>query len=324
MSYYPNQNSGYNNGYNTGNQNMFGQNMFGNQGNQGMFQPYNSQRNVFQPFYSQRTTGPGFRDFLESNTIVAKLAFLFLILFLFVILLRIGINIMTRVYASNESPHIFDGMVNAKQMQVFPQDPSVSNSKTITRSMNATQGIEFTWSAWIYIEDLQYLSGQYRHVFSKGNSDINSAGLAYPNNAPGVYITPERNDLLIIMNTFDVINEELHINDIPLNKWVNIVIRCHNKTLDVYINGTIAKSIELVSVPKQNYGDVFVGLNGGFDGNVSNLWYYNYALGTTDIQNLVMKGPNTKMVNANMNMKRLMNYLSLRWYFSGSHDQFNP
>jgi hypothetical protein len=101
-------------------------------------------------------------------------------------------------------------------------------------------------------------------------------------------------------------------------------MRCQNKTLDVYINGTIVRSVQLAGVPKQNYGDVFVAMNGGFSGYVSNLWYYNYGLGTAAIQNIVQNGPNTKMVGSNaMNMKN-PNYLSLRWYFYGTQDQFNP
>ena len=51
---------------------------------------------------------------------------------------------------------------------------------------------------------------------------------------------------------------------------MNIIIRVQNSAMDVYINGTITRSVELAGVPKQNYGDVFVGLNGGFDGYVSN------------------------------------------------------
>jgi hypothetical protein len=31
------------------------------------------------------------------------------------------------------------------------------------------------------------------------------------------------------------------------------------------MNGTIARSINLVGVPKQNYGDVFVAMNGGME-----------------------------------------------------------
>jgi hypothetical protein len=65
-------------------------------------------------------------------------------------------------------------------------------------------------------------------------------------------------------------------------------------------------------------------MNGGFDGFISNLWYYNYSLGTAAIQNLVKGGPNTKMTgSSSMNMKN-PNYLSLRWYFYGNNDQYNP
>jgi hypothetical protein len=55
------------------------------------------------------------------------------------------------------------------------------------------------------------------------------------------------------MNTFSVINEQIVIPDLPLNKWVNVIIRCENTTLDVYINGTITRSHMLHGVPKQNY-----------------------------------------------------------------------
>jgi hypothetical protein len=91
------------------------------------------------------------------------------------------------------------------------------------------------------------------------------------------------------MNTFNVINEEIVIPDIPINKWVNVIIRCQNTTLDVYINGTIARSINLVGVPKQNYGDVYIAPNGGFSGYISNLWYYNYALGINEISRIANK-----------------------------------
>jgi hypothetical protein len=119
------------------------------------------------------------------------------------------------------------------------------------------------------------------------------------------------------MDTFNVIGEEIHIPDIPLNKWINVIIRCRNTTLDVYINGIITKSVQLMGVPKQNYGNVYVAMNGGFSGYVSNLWYYNYSLGTTAIQNLIKGGPNTKMTGSSaMNMVN-PDYLSLRWYFYG-------
>ena len=126
------------------------------------------------------------------------------------------------------------------------------------------------------------------------------------------------------MNTFNVINEEIQVNDIPINKWVNVIIRCEHNTLDVYINGTIIKSHHLNGVPKQNYGDVFVATNGGFSGYISNLWYYDYGLGINEISDIYSKGANTKMIGTNGVELNNSNYLSLRWFFYGMGNAFNP
>ena len=263
-------------------------------------------------------------DFLASNTLVGKLSFLLLVIFAFLLLLRVGIFFVNLLFKGSDSPLLIDGMVDAKQQLVFVQDPSSNGAKTIYRSNNSDQGIEFSWSVWIYIDNLQYLEGQYKHIFYKGNSDISGNGLNFPNNAPGLYIAPRTNALVVMMNTYQVINEEVIIPDIPLNKWVNVIIRCQNTTLDVYINGVITRSVELVGVPKQNYGDVYVANNGGFDGNISNLKYYNYALGTAEIQRISKTGPNITMIGTNGINSTNNNYLSLRWFFVGAGDMFNP
>jgi hypothetical protein len=282
-----------------------------------------SDNGVFNSFSTNRGTF-GTTEFLESNSLVAKLAFLLLVIFVFVLLLRVGISILSYFLKPDPSPHLIDGMVDATQMIIFHQDPSFNDSKTIYRSVNANEGIEFTWSTWIFINNLQTNAGIYKHVFSKGNSTLTENGMIQPNNAPGVYIAPNTNSLVIMMNTFNVINEEIIIPDIPINKWVNLIIRCENSTVDIYVNGTIARSLNLVGVPKQNYGDVYVAMNGGFDGYISNLWYYNYALGTAAIQNIVNKGPNTKMIGSNGINDTLYNYLSLRWFFYGAGNSYNP
>jgi hypothetical protein len=269
------------------------------------------------------------QEFLDSNSVIAQVAFLLLVLFVFIILLRLGISLLGYFLAPTSSPKLIDGMVDAKQLIVIPQDPESEGSVTINRSVNANEGIEFTWSVWVYIDDLTYNSGQYRCVFYKGNdyaknptpkNENQAQGLNFPNNAPGLYIAPNTNNLVIFMNTFNVINEEITISDIPLNKWVNVIIKCENNTLDIYINGTITKSHHLHGVPKQNYGDIFVSPNGGFSGYTSNLWYYNYALGTSDISRLVAKGPNTNMKGSSSMVLKNPNYLSLRWFFYGSQD----
>ena len=270
--------------------------------------------------FSTNTGTFGPREFLESNSLVSKFAFLILILFVFIILLKIGVYIIGWFHKPSTSPHLINGMVDATQMIIFPQDPSSNNAVTVFRSINEDQGLEFSWSVWILISNLQDNSGIYKHIFSKGNSNLNENGVVSPNNAPGLYIAPDTNALVIMMNTYKVINEEIVIPDIPMNKWVNVILRCQGTKLDVYINGTIARSINMVSVPKQNYGDVFVAMNGGFNGYISNLWYYNYSLGTAAIQQLVARGPNTKMIGSSGLNDKSRDYLSLRWFFYGDND----
>ena len=265
-------------------------------------------------------------SFTESNSLVAKFSFLLLVIFMFILLLNVGISVISWLTKPSASPKLINGMIDATQMITFTQDPSLNGSATIYRSNNATDGIEFTWSVWIFINNLQYLEGQYKHVFYKGNNNLESNGLNFPNNAPGLYIAPNTNALIVMMNTFNDINEETVIPDIPLNKWVNVIIRCQNNKLDIYVNGTITRSVQLMGVPKQNYGDVFVAANGGFNGYISNLWYYNYALGTSEISNITAKGPNTTLTSTSSlnTVLKDPNYLSLRWYFYGSGDAYNP
>lgn len=271
------------------------------------------------------------KEFLESNSLVAKVAFLLLVLFVFTILLRLGIWLLGYYLSDSGSPKLLDGMIDAKVMHIIPQDPKLVNSVNVSRSTNEQEGIEFTWSCWMFINDINTNPNSYKCVFYKGNdfvgaSGMDNTGLNFPNNAPGLYIVPNTNNLVVVMNTFNDINTKVTINDIPIRKWFNVIIRCQNTLLDVYINGGIAKSLKLQGVPKQNYGDVYIAPNGGFDGYISNLWYYNYALTPTAINAMISNGPNTNMIGGDSDALNLKNpdYLSLRWFFNGVGDGYNP
>jgi len=252
----------------------------------------------FDSFKSNKAVN-GTKEFLESNSLVAKVAFLLLVLVVFVIAVRFSAQFLAWVFSYNGSPYLFDGMVDAKTMMVIPQDPNTGGAIPVIRSDDQNAGVEFTYSVWMFIDDLVYQQGQYRHVFHKGNDDINFStspiGMNQPNNGPGLYIAPNTNALVVVMNTFNDIQEEVIIDDIPINKWVCVQIRVKNHQLDVYINGKLAKRLIMKGVPKQNYGDVYVAMNGGFSGYMSELRYFNYGLGTAEIQRIVDNGPNLQM-----------------------------
>ena len=135
-----------------------------------------SDNQVFNTFSTNKGTF-GTKEFLESNSLVAKFAFLLLVLFGFIILLRLGISILSYFLKPSESPHLIDGMVDSTQMITFQQDPSNNGAVTIYRSVNATDGLEFTWSTWIFINNLQTNAGIFKHIFSKGNSNLTENGM---------------------------------------------------------------------------------------------------------------------------------------------------
>ena len=282
---------------------------------------------TFDSFKTDKSVS-GTKDFLESNSLVAKVAFLLLVVVVFVIAVRFSAKFLAWLFSFNQSPYLFSGMVDAKNMQIITQDPNTSGSVTLTRSDNMSEGIEFTYSVWMFIDDLVYQEGQYKHVFHKGNDNINYTnppiGMNFPNNAPGLYIAPNTNALVVVMNTFNNITEKLVIEDIPLNKWICVQIKVVNHQLDVYINGKLAKRLNMTGVPKQNYGDVYVSMNGGFSGYLSNLRYFNYALGTAEINRIVSAGPDMTTSSSSSMTESTPKYLSLRWFFAGNRDGYNP
>ena len=140
------------------------------------------------------------------------------------------------------------------------------------------------------------------------------------NNGPGLYIDNETNDLVIVMNTVDVNDYEeiIVIKDIPLRKWFHCAIRIENTALDVYVNGSIVSRAVLQDVPKQNYQNINVCKNGGFNGNLSDLQYFDKAISIFQINNIVSWGRNTSAANENASgdASGFPYYLSNLWYSS--------
>ncbi len=275
----------------------------------------------------------GTAQFLQSNSLVAKVSFLILTVLLFVFVLRLGTQLLNWLLGPPSSPLLLKGMKDAKKMLKITQDPKVNDSITLVRSNNQRYGTEFTYSVWIFIDDINYKPGQKKHIFHKGSeemnknqfkqggSTINTKGMAFPNNGPGLYLTDETGDkantLVVVMNTYEDVIEEVEVPNIPLNKWINVVIRVQNRVLDVYINGSIAIRHKFTSVPKQNYGDVYINMNGGFSGQISSLQYFNRALSGVEIQSGNSGGPN---MTTDQSMHIFPPYFSLKWYFGSQNN----
>lgn len=263
-------------------------------------------------------------EFLNSNTVIAKFAFVILVIILFLFFLGLGVNAVQYLFSSGQNPYIIKGMISGNDSQVIKQDPLQKKSVTIKRSNNEKTGMEFTWSTWLYFAEINN-TDKLQHIFNKGNNNYTTStnlGEAL-NNGPGLYIkgnkskTDKTLDLVIIMDTNatgTASPERATIPNIPIKKWVNVIIRLENLILDVYVNGIIAERKVLANVPKQNYYDIFVCQESGFVGNLSNFRYYSKALNAIEINNIVYWGPNTSASRGTSNTKGGFGYLSTTWY----------
>jgi len=269
--------------------------------------------------FSSKSSVDASSEFLQSNSILAKFAFLILVLIAFLFLVNLGIMLIGYFTQPSNNPYLVKGTMNAANELIISQDPKNKSAVSILRSDNQKTGIEFTWCLWIYVNDVDPKHvPQYQNIFNKGDGYYNANGIASVNNGPGLYLDNKGSQLHVVMNTVDVsdASESLDVPGIPLRKWFHCAIRMENKIMDVYINGVVTARLIMQDVPKQNYNDVNVCKNGGYNGSLADLQYYNRALSVFEINNIVVWGRNTSASSSSAasDATGFPYYLSNMWY----------
>jgi hypothetical protein len=292
-------------------------------------------------------------NFSESNTAFSKFVFIILILILTIFLFQIGMVIMTSfIHGFSGDVYVIKGMTNANKEKIVSSNPNIKDSVAILKSVNENDGLEFTWSVWFYVNNLNSIEPtRYNKIFSKGTGvdsenntlslDLNSKTVYTQiiNNSPGMYLTsyiadddstgiaPNINftqdlsgvSLVIALNTYTPGDKEfaelITIKNIFLDKWVNCTLIVKNRTANVYINGVFNKQKILNNIPVQNNYDTYIGdSNFGFDGYISNLKYSNRAISYEEVRSIYSNGPNLTSVD-NMTPSGV-DYASLSWYYN--------
>jgi len=88
-------------------------------------------------------------------------------------------------------------------------------------------------------------------------------------------------------------NKICDLNEIDFQRWTLVTVVLSGRTVDVYIDGKLARSCISSSYFKVDPTGVYVKLlgNGGFDGYLSNIKATNVGLNPSEIYNLYTKGP---------------------------------
>jgi len=222
----------------------------------------------------------------------------------------------------------------------IPQSPQ-SGAPLLYPSSNQVTGQEFSYSCFLNITDDTFSTSSaatcsgggggggtpstivLKHIFSKGTAN------SFPLMAPGLFCRADKNTLRVYMNTTDRWNNFVEVDNIPIKKWFHIAIILTGNYLDVYINGNVANRTKFTTVPKINFGPVYVLNNRRFpdssttsqldfvvDGAakamISRLQYFAYAMNYSQIDALYRQGPSST-VSGGVNTQ-LVPYMVDTWW----------
>jgi hypothetical protein len=159
-----------------------------------------------------------------------------------------------------------------------PQSVEASSLPSNNNSLN------YTYSTWIYVEDWNYKFGEKKTVLGRLDGDKNPS--------PSIELGAMDNDLTISISCYPKqasgtgsasngvkpIIHKCKVQNIPLQRWVNIIASLYGRTLDVYIDGKLVRTCMLPGVAKiAQTSPVIITPNGGFSGWTSNFQYWATA-----------------------------------------------
>jgi hypothetical protein len=81
------------------------------------------------------------------------------------------------------------------------------------------------------------------------------------------------------------------VDNIPLQRWVNIIVSLNGRTMDVYINGKLTRTCVLPGVAKVNpAASIAITPNGGFSGWSSETTYRAKSINPQEAWNIYSQG----------------------------------
>ena len=253
-----------------------------------------------------------------------------LAVFLMFVFVEVLANYYNRL-STNRTVLIAD-TVNSDKTITILQNPNTEGSKPVQLSDNERSGVEFSYSFYLNVNPASFQNANptegLLHIFHKGYPS------QFPLFSPGVYMLSNHNTLRVYMNTYKTWNNYIEVENIPVSKWVHIVIVCKDHSLEIYVNGNIAKKMSFDGYPPyQNYQDIccFSGrqvtisktktpsvgdsdllILGAMKGLMSRLTYFNYAMGYSEISQLMNQGPSSQIDAEQLNY--LPPYFSDNWW----------
>jgi hypothetical protein len=217
--------------------------------------------------------------------------------------------------------------------QAANTDPSQPIVITSDKLPSLYEGGEFTVSAWVYITNWSYRAGFNKSILSVGGPNFDILRVYLGGNKPSLKVRLQTRDssgtansvptgalggapaanqpssvpiesldkatqnaVFNILQTDSGLLDSSPLCDLPeidLQRWVNITIAANGRTVDVYMDGKLARSCVLPSFFKVDAGgySAYLLSYGGFGGQIANVMMYDAALNPEQVYKNYMAGP---------------------------------
>jgi hypothetical protein len=190
---------------------------------------------------------------------------------------------------------------------------SGQTSSKIDAESLATNGTDvpssnFAYSVWFYVNDWNYRYGEPKVIFGRmgamsppGQGSVQ--GLTGLDPCPAVVLGAIENNIAISLGCYPGADQEpttpggktvIHtcgVANIPIQKWVNLIMNVYGRTMDIYIDGKLVRTCLLPGIASvNNNANIHVTPLGGFDGWTSKLQYFPNSINPQDAWNIYAKG----------------------------------
>lgn len=185
--------------------------------------------------------------------------------------------------------------------------------KKYTNQAQIYEGGEYSVNFWVYVSGWTYKQGTRKHVLELGGTNFatllvalgstkNSLSVrvdtrdASGSSVNGIGLTNADKELFFKPLQSDgalTVQPMCDIDEIDLQRWIQVTVCINGRTCDVYLDGKLARSCVLPSFYKVDPTgqSVTVVDRGGFDGYVSLVSTYNYSLNPSAVYGMYQAGP---------------------------------
>jgi hypothetical protein len=175
-----------------------------------------------------------------------------------------------------------------------PGSVEKTQSLALPISFNQPEGLTYSYSAWILVNDFGEGYGMRRRIFSRDDS-------------PGLYIDSTSNSFVVAIKTFGT-TETILIPSVPAMKWLHFALVVDQQSVDIYINGILRQHHTLGQLPKQVEEPIRMGP--GWDGVLGDLTYYSRSLSHIEIKRM----SKDKVPNDLQRKPAPPQYFDISWY----------